>query len=150
MDTDLLKVIGPILGGLLALVGGVFTFVNGRLRDAETPEQKDALLRTTAEWIEVAPSLAGLVALVAGAPFYAAVVLFTLSYLLQARLFLRKRTPVQRIEIATFSALTSVTAASIVFAVAGGLIERLIDNQERMLNVQLQTIRTLETQTNGK
>ena len=44
MDTELLKSIGPLLGGLMALVGGVFTFVNGRLRDADSPEQKTAML----------------------------------------------------------------------------------------------------------
>jgi predicted membrane-bound mannosyltransferase len=150
MDTELLKAIGPLLGGLLALAGGAFTFVNGRLRDAETQEDKNRLLSAAATWIALAPTLAAVLFMFLGAKFYVAVALFVLSYVLQARIFLLKGSPPTRAEILTFSALSGVTAASVVFAITGSLLERVIDNQARMLQVQEQTIELLQKQNSIK
>jgi hypothetical protein len=150
MDTELLKAIGPLLGGLLALAGGAFTFVNGRLRDAESLKDKSRLLGATATWVALAPTLAAVLLMFLGAKFYVAVALFLLSYLLQARIFLLKPGPPKRAEILTFSALSGVTAASVVFAITGSLLEGVIDNQARMIQVQGQTIDLLRTQAPAK
>jgi hypothetical protein len=150
MDTELLKTIGPLLGGLLALAGGAFTFVNGRLRDAATEQDRTQLLSAAATWVALAPTLAAVLLMFLGAKFYVAVALFVLSYVLQARLFLVKAAPASRAEILTFSALSGVTAASVVFAITGSLLERVIDNQARMLQVQEQTIQLLQRKTPTK
>src|SRR4051794_27534654 len=60
MDTDLLKAALPVIGGTLALLGGVFTFVSGRLRDAPDETAKSEVMTLTWLWVASASWFIGI------------------------------------------------------------------------------------------
>ena len=107
MDTDTLKALFPLLGGALALAGGVFTFVSGRLKEAEGRDAKDRVVGLTLTWISLALNAFGLLAAVVLAGYAVSVILFCCAFFVQVVIFLRKSEPVRRIDVVVFSFMCS-------------------------------------------
>ena len=135
MDTDLLKSVLPVIGGALALLGGVFTFVSGRLRDA--PDEVSKLRVMTRTWANVAVVfwLVG-ISLVAfanrplfGIPFFAA----TLA--IQTKQFLSGPKLVFRDAIALFVFNCVLAAFTILFAIFVYFFDLMLASQNQQLEV---------------
>src|SRR4051794_28193482 len=47
MDSVSIKDLLPVIAGAMALIGGLFTFINGRLQEAQTQEAK----RNVVNWV---------------------------------------------------------------------------------------------------
>jgi hypothetical protein len=140
MESDLLKAFLPAFGGALALLGGVFTFVSGRLRDAEDAEAKARVFAYTWYWTSLAIWFVGIAVSVFAGKHLLAIPCYALSFALQWKLFLDGPEPVSRAATANFAfqcALTTLAiAGSGLFALADsllGLHERQVDAMNKLV-----------------
>ncbi len=136
MEAEALKSIFPVVGGLLALAGGVFTFVSGRLRDADGSEAKALVIRRTWSWLAIALSLAAIFVTVAMNLYAASVVLFSASFLVQLHVFLANPAPATRVEVLVIAFLCASLLTSVAMAGTFTLFEGVIDLQRRTIQVQ--------------
>ena len=144
MDTDLLKASMPVVGGTLALLGGVFTFVSGRLRDAPDETAKSEVIALT--WLYAAGAFWFIgIALATFAklplfsiPFYCACLIIHL------KLFVSVPEPASRKAIAMFALLCAVTAFAILFAVFAHFFDRMLDIQSLQLELLRKTIEAMK------
>ncbi len=127
MDIDTLKSAFPLLGGALALAGGVFTFVAGRLKDAETFEAKANVVRLTLEWLSLALNLAGMLTAALTRTYVVPGVLFAAAYMIQTVIFLRRTGPPSRMEMVTFSLMTSIFISAAVVALLFATMHDMLD-----------------------
>lgn len=122
MDYESAKAVFPVVGGLLALAGGVFTFVNGRLNEAKTPEGRTTVVDATISGIAIALNVVAFVAVVLG-EFLIPTGLFALGFMLNTINFARRSGPVHRSEIIMFG----IMCCGITTAVCLGLSFRSIN-----------------------
>jgi hypothetical protein len=129
MDSELLKTVLPVVGGALALLGGVFTFVSGRLRDAPSEDAKARVLGGTWVWAAIILWLVGIgigtfsQLRMLAIPFYFA------AFAIQWRLFVDGPEPASRRAVATFAASCAVVAFAVLFSVFTQLIDQLVELQ---------------------
>jgi hypothetical protein len=142
-------------GGAMTLIGGLFTFVNGRLNEANTPERKGRVI----DW--VVRALAVIFYLIGGTlsfitfiwilPFY------TIGIMLDITLFIRTRRPINRWDMVMLAILLSgyftLALATFVFFTTDKIISQmgqhldLIEKQQKMFesqNKNLDDLRGLE------
>jgi hypothetical protein len=116
MDADTLRATLPAVGGLLALVGGVFTFVSGRLRDAPDERAKAQVISAVWYWAAVVLWCVG-AGILGFSKYPIAAIPFLLVYVgIHWVAFLGGPEPVSRRDVAMFvavvsAALTTITAA---------------------------------------
>jgi MFS family permease len=140
MDAEFTKSVLPVVGGALALAGGIFTFVSGRLRDAEGRDAKDRIMQLCFLWIACVLWIAGsALCAVSGAQIYA-VPLYVISFALHWKLFSEGPNPPSRNAVANFALLAAMTAFSIVFAMMISLIDPILRIQERTIQVLERTV----------
>jgi hypothetical protein len=134
MDTDTLKALFPLLGGALALAGGVFTFVSGRLKEAEGPDAKDRVVGLTLTWISLALNAFALLAAVVLGGYAVSVILFCCAFFVQVVIFLRKSEPVRRIDVVVFSFMCSFFGFFLASVVTLYYIGRLLDLVKQLIH----------------
>jgi hypothetical protein len=127
MDTELLKTLFPAFGAILALVGGVFTYVNGRPREAEGEE--DSAVRQTLDWISFALAAGGFVAAVLVRSYVFAVLFFTANFVLQCYMFLRNPSPLRRLDALTLGLLSATFAATLALAAIVPIVDQIVTAQ---------------------
>jgi hypothetical protein len=110
LDTETLKTIFPLLGGALTLVGGLFTFVSGRLKDAKGRDARDRVVTLTLQWLSFAFGLSALLVIFLSPGYAVPVFLFFCQFVTQIVLFLRKSEPMQRIDVVVLSLICSFYA----------------------------------------
>ena len=140
VDTELLKSSLPVVGGILALMGGVFTFVSGRLRDAADDEAKSRVLDFTWLWIAVAMWLVGQALTTFTALRLYAIPLYAASLAIHWWLFVRGPEPASRKEIAVFVMLCTVTGFAILFAIFTSFFDRFIELQNHQIELLQRTL----------
>ena len=133
MEADSVQSLFPLIGGALALAGGVFTFVSGRLKDAEGIRAKERVIGLTLQWLSVSLNAFGLLAGLFLKGYAISVVFFSLAFLLQVLLFLRKSEPVRRIDVVTFSILCTSFGVFLVGVISLHFFGRLLDLMEKMI-----------------
>src|SRR5438552_11675739 len=101
----------------MALAGGIFNFVNGRLQEAKTPEARSRVVTWTLLSLSVAFNLAGVATSFSLDSYLAVLALFALALALQITLFLRHPAPIQRLEVVALCLIVS----TFTFAAAGAL-----------------------------
>jgi len=141
MDTDSLKALFPILGGILALAGGVFTFVSGRLRDAEGADAKAVVARRTLEWLSSGLSYFALLVAILTKLYIVVVVLFVIVFVLQAYMFVQNPSPPRRVDVLTFGMLCATFVTSIALVAMLYLFERVIYVQGQMVEIQQEMVK---------
>jgi uncharacterized membrane protein HdeD (DUF308 family) len=98
-------------GGAMALIGGTFTFVNGRLNEATTPERKihivDWIIKILAAIFFLAGGISSFFTFVWILPFY------TAGIILDVILFLRLTRPLNRWDVIMLSVLLSASHLSL-------------------------------------
>lgn len=129
MDTELLRTLFPLFGGILAVVGGVFTYVNGRLREAESEEDTAAAIRTTLDWISFALAAGGFLAAVLARSYVFAVLFFTANFVLQSYMFLRSRAPLRRADVLTLGLLSATFVGTLAMAAILPIVDRIVTVQ---------------------
>ena len=140
MDADILKAALPVFGGALALLGGVFTFVSGRLRDAPDDDAKSSVWALTALWTAAALWFIGIaLAMFVDLPLHS-IPLFCLSLAIHWKLFVSGPEPASRKAIAMFALLCAVTAFATLFATFAYVTDRILSIQERQLELPRKTI----------
>jgi hypothetical protein len=144
MDAEALKSVFPVLGGALALAGGVFTFVSGRLRDADGAEGQTAVIRRTWSWLAIGLSTAALIATLAMNLYVVSVVLFSASFIVQMHLYLTNPAPPHRAEVLVVALMCASLLTSLAMAGTFSLFERVIDLQRRTIQVQHDLIQKLQ------
>lgn len=118
----------PFLGGAFALAGGIFTFVNGRLNEAKTSEQRSRVVTLTLNLLSIAFSLCAFAAMFipnAGLWF---LLFFAISYAISLGVFLRQCGPTLRLAQVvflcfTFSTFTGFVTTMISAYYIGRLVE---------------------------
>lgn len=150
MDNEMLRSIFPVLGGILALAGGVFTFVSGRLRDADGTDAKSAVIRRTWEWLASALSVAGFLTIVLSKLYVLGMLLFAAAFILQVYMFLQNSSPLRRVDVVTFGLLCATFVSMLMMAITFSLFERVINIQERMIDFQEKLINGTKTPPNSK
>ncbi|HEY8358862.1 MAG TPA: hypothetical protein VIL30_15500 [Ramlibacter sp.] len=145
MDLEGLKSVFPLLGGMLALAGGVFSFVSGRLKDADGAEAKAAVIRRTWGWVALGLAVAALIATVVLDWSGASMVLFSLSVVVQLWMYLARPGPLHRVEVLLVSVLVASLVTSIAMAVTFSLFERLVKIQRETIQVQDNLLRKLQS-----
>ena len=144
MEADIAKLLLTVAAGALALAGGAFTFVNGRLAEAKTPEHRQSIYRVTAQVVALVISISA-VGLVLWASLYkTAGVLFLLSYAVQSGLFVTRKGAPGRAEILSFTFLTGVLCAALGFLALATVIDRVVDVQARIIESQGRIIELLK------
>lgn len=136
MDIDTLKSVLPAVGGTLALAGGVFTFVAGRLKDAESPDAKANVVRLALEWTSIILNVVGLALGSFTRAYFAAVAFFLIAYGLQTFIFLRRRGSPSRTEVVSFSLLTAVVVSGVVVALLFSVTHDVLDLIQGLIDVQ--------------
>ena len=101
MDLEGTKLIVPLLAGAMALAGGIFTFVNGRLIEAKTTNARRRVVGWTLSGLSTTFLLAGLFTSFLNSNLWP-LALFAVGFAFQITLLLRQSGPVQRIELLTF------------------------------------------------
>ena len=141
MDAESLKSYFPILGGILALAGGVFTFVSGRLRDADGVDAKAVVTRRTLEWLSSGLSAAALLVGILSKLYVVSVVLFGAAFGIHAYMFVQNPSTPRRAEVLLIGMLCATFALLIAMAVTFPLLERMIDVQGKMLEIQQELVK---------
>lgn len=128
MDLETWKFVLPFGGGVLALVGGFLTFLNGRLKDAEGDEGRTRVWTTTLN-IGVLVAFLGAFAVTTIRPigFLIAAALFLAGYACWCVLFVLNPQPAQRRDIVVFASFSVMTAISVSNALLFYASDRLID-----------------------
>lgn len=135
MDADLTKTIFPIIGGVLALAGGVFTFVSGRLRDAEGSNAKNRVLQVTTNWIAFVLWLIGCgLTSFSGLQLYA-IPFYLIAFALYWKLFLDGPSRSSRWETSLFAVFCATTATMVLTSILAYMTEHLVSNQAEMLKL---------------
>ena len=140
MDTELLKSSLPVVGGILALMGGVFTFVSGRLRDAADDDAKSRVLDLTWLWVAVALWLVGQALATFTAFRLYAIPLYAVSLAIHWGLFVRGPEPASRKESAVFVMLCTVTGFAILFAMFASFFDRFVELQNQQIELLQRTL----------
>lgn len=141
MDTEALKSFFPVLGGVLALAGGVFTFVSGRLRDADGADARAVVVRRTWEWLASGLSVGAMFVAIATNLYAVSATLFTVAFVIQAYMFLDNPSPPRRIDVLTFGLLCATFVTTLLMAATFPLLQRIIDLQGRIVEVQQELVR---------
>ena len=141
MDSEVLKSFFPVLGGILALAGGVFTFVSGRLRDADGADARAVVIRRTWEWLASGLSVAALLVAIATNLYAVSAMLFTAAFVIQAYMFLDNPSPPRRIDVLTFGLLCATFVTTLSMAATFPLLQRIVDLQQRIVEVQQDLVR---------
>ena len=110
MDPDVLKGLLAVAAGVLALAGGAFTFVNGRLSEATTSEARRRVYDLALQWISFALNLIGILSILFIPGYTVAIVFFAAAFVVQITLFMRREEPIRRIDIVTFTLMCSAFA----------------------------------------
>lgn len=133
MDADFAKTFFPLVGGVLALAGGVFTFVSGRLRDATGPDAKARVLTITTSWIATALWLIGCVlTAIRGLQIYAPL-FYVVSFGLHWKLFLERPRQPSRLESSVFAIFCALTAFSVLASLTFYPIDKLLTQIDKLL-----------------
>lgn len=144
MDVDLLKMLLPVLGGLLGALGGIFSFVNGRLNEAKTDEAKHAVRQKTSEWIATGLIMVGAALASFAQMFGVACVLYFVAFIIQTCLFVSRRGAASRGEIVMYSLQTAIFFSVLVASFTFSMLIRIISVQESMLDAQVKIVDSLE------
>ncbi len=147
MDIELAKASLPIVGGLLAFAGGIFTFVNARLKEAENADARDRILGVTVIWIAMGLWVLGSILVAIPALRLIAIPCFGISFALFYRLFLSGPQAISRREVAFFSVLSAVTAVAILSAISLFVLEALAELQVRTTEVQVKMVELMGRMT---
>ena len=124
MDYENIKPLLPFLGGVLALAGGVFTFINGRLNEAKTEENRTFVIDILIFVFVCVTNLCAVLALVfikplLSVPFYVLVLVAeTVSYIRRGNLLTRW-------SIISYCLLSCIICSTITLIVAGSWIDQL-------------------------
>jgi hypothetical protein len=134
MDTELAKLVMPFLAGAMALAGGLFSFVNGRLNEAKTHDARQRVITWTLGSLSFAFILVGLIV-----SFFkvslASSIFFLISFALQVILFVRGIGPINRIELALFCLTCSVMTTAIGFVLVLDLVSRNVEITGRIIDL---------------
>lgn len=145
MDVDVLKTAAAVFAGAMGLIGGILTFVNGRLKDAETSDEKFVIYYRTWQWISNGLSVVAVLLMFFFKTYLISVILFVAIFGIQSYLFLSLPNPVTRREIVAIGLLCSMLASGLVFMSLAPLLERVIEIQGSMVEIQKKTLDTLHS-----
>jgi hypothetical protein len=134
-EADAFQSLFPLVGGALALAGGVFTFVSGRLKEASGPEGKKRVVTLTIRWLSVALNALALLAVIFGKGFAVPVLLLSLAFVLQIVLFLRIAEPVERVDVVGFSLLSGFYIFFLASAVSMHFVGRTLDLIDKLTTI---------------
>lgn len=127
MDWETWKFVLPFGGGVLALVGGFLTFLNGRLKDADSEEGRTRVWATTLNVAVLVAFLGGFAASsIKPAGFLIAAAMFLAGYACWCALFLMNPQPAQRRDIVVFGSFSVTTAISVSSALVFYTSDRLL------------------------
>lgn len=136
MDGELLKIAAAIFAGAMGLIGGILAFVNGRLKEAETSEEKFIVYFKTWQWMGNGLSIAAVLSLLFFETYLVSVIVFLLTFAIQIYLFLSLSAPIVRKDIVTLALLCSVCVSGLTFAALGSILKGVIDIQRGIIEVQ--------------
>jgi hypothetical protein len=92
----------------MALAGGLFTFLNGRLNEAGTRDARERVIVWTLAGLSAALTLCGFAASIIGFGLWS-LAIFLVAFIFQTTLFIRQPGPMGRIEIVSFCILCCTT-----------------------------------------
>lgn len=142
-DLELLKIVSPIVTGVLVFTGAVITFVHGRLNEADSDEKKQYILQVTRLWIAVGLWIVACVLPMFKTGLYA-IPFFAGSWAIYYDLFVKGTSRPSRKEIAAFAVITALTAGQIVLVITFSLISQQTDLQKAIIEHQTQLSTTIE------
>lgn len=118
MDADGVKIALGVLTGAITLAGGIFTFVNGRLNEAKSPDGRRNVTVITVGCLSLLATALGFFVIVVFNFSLACLPLFAVGFILQIVLVLMDPTPVTRMSLVTFGGNCAGFAMLISLAVA--------------------------------
>jgi hypothetical protein len=125
LDADRLKILMPILGGLLAFIGGSLTFFNGRLKDAEGEEGRARVYSSSVGWVAFGFTVIGIIAAALGAGPMIQAAFYSIAVGIITWAFCTSKSEMNRVEVATFVLTCVVFIGMISTAFTLNFIERL-------------------------
>jgi hypothetical protein len=145
MNIESLKAWLPVIGGLLTLAGGLFAFVNGRLGEAKTEEAKARVIRLALEWISISISIAALL-LALFVHFLAAVPLYLVVLTLESFKFLRRTSPLERMEVLSVGFLCALFVSLLVTGAFTYVIDRIVSLEAESVRTVGKQVHAMEEQ----
>lgn len=145
MDSELIKAALPVVGGALALAGGVFTFISGRLRDAPDTTAKSEIFAITWVWVATAVWFVGIGIAVFASHSVASIPFFCATLAIQYRSFVAQPNPPSRRAVANFALLCTTAATAILFSIFVDFARGTLDIQNRQIEILKQTVETLRS-----
>jgi hypothetical protein len=134
----------PVVGGSLAVIGAIISFVNSRLNEAKTEESRAFIVYLTLNIIALACSLSGLTGAITIDMYITSAILFTISFAIQTIIFFSYPGNATRVIVFNFSLACSLFTMNIsslmVFHITTAMVSfdretvGLLDKQEALIS----------------
>lgn len=135
MDIDLIKIGFAVLAGALGFLGGLLAFINGRLNEAKTDEEKDSVKLKTTYYIAQGLWFLGCLLCIAKGLQLFSVPLFIIAFAIQCRMFILDTSELSRLAILNIALLAATTAGAIVLTVCLYFVDRIVGIQGRTIDI---------------
>lgn len=130
MDETLKALLMTAAGGL-GFLGGLLTFLNGRLKDAESPDARAKVWERTLDITVLAVNVVGATLIAIGWGRWG-LAIFSVAYAVEFFRFIRRDGPITRGEIAVWILLTCMFTAIVVLVFVAGYFDRVLAIIERL------------------
>jgi len=118
----------------MALAGGFFTFINGRLNEAKTSDARERVIAWSMAGLTLVLVVAGVIATLFNLALWAST-LYLVAFTIQIILFIRQSGPVSRIELVSFCLLCCVTVTTVSLMFTLSILERHLKVTEGIVDV---------------
>lgn len=131
MDYENIKSVFPLLGGALALAGGVFTFVNGRLNEAKTEESRTFVISMLIFAFVCIANLSAVLTLMFIKPL-ASIPLYILVLMAETISYVRRGNILTRWSIVSYCLLSCIICCNITLIAAGSWIDQVREENKEI------------------